>query len=271
MKVWSRPKMKPENAPDLMSLSKWARQQDPIPQMNEDDIEDKGQLGAFKDNRPIEPEGKKLTRPGMFKWLIFLLLIGYVLLSNFRAPILTRIGNYLVVQHPLKKADIIVCLMGKPVERGLATAEIFKKGLASRILLAREELPDGYAVLGDRNVHYPESRDLLVMILKGLGVPRSACLVSDSFVESTFEEAKLIRKVVLEKGFRSLIIITSPTHTRRAWLTFKKVFAKDDVKIMVMPSQYSGFKPDQWWKTVKYFQEVIVEYQKLFYYTLKYF
>jgi uncharacterized SAM-binding protein YcdF (DUF218 family) len=85
------------------------------------------------------------------------------------------------------------------------------------------------------------------------------------------EEAKVIGEFVREKGFRSLIIATSPTHTRRAWLTFEKVFEKDDVEVMMAPSRHARFKPDDWWKTRRYAKEVIVEYQKLIYYTFKYF
>jgi hypothetical protein len=54
-------------------------------------------------------------------------------------------------------------------------------------------------------------------------------------------------------------------------LTFKKVFEKDDVEVMMAPSRHTKFKPDDWWKTRRYAKEVIVEYQKLIYYTFKYF
>ena len=40
---------------------------------------------------------------------------------------------------------------------------------------------------------------------------------------------------------------------------------------MLMPSRYSNFKPEDWWKTSEYVKEVIIEYQKLLYYTVKHF
>jgi uncharacterized SAM-binding protein YcdF (DUF218 family) len=143
-------------------------------------------------------------------------------------------------------------------------------GLATRIFVGREALPDGHAVLEGKKVHFPESRDLLIMILQGLGVPRSDCIVSDNFVDSTFEEAKIVREIALKQGYRTLIIVTSPMHARRSLLTFKKVFGKDDVKIMMQPSKYSDFRSNDWWKKKKYLREVIVEYQKLIYFALKY-
>jgi hypothetical protein len=49
------------------------------------------------------------------------------------------------------------------------------------------------------------------------------------------------------------------------------VFEKDEMVIMMMPSKYTDFRPDGWWKKGKYVNEVLIEYQKLVYYTLKYF
>jgi uncharacterized SAM-binding protein YcdF (DUF218 family) len=233
--------------------------------------ERKGQTGFQIADRPIEPEGKKFRRPSIFKWVLFLLFIAYVLISYYHAPILTRIGRYLIVEHQITKADLIVCLMGKPVERGIAVADVYNKGLASYIFVGRERPPDGTSILVRKGVHYPEERDLLIMMLNGLGVPRSVCITGDGFIEGTIGEAEAVREIVRKRGFRSLIIVTSPTHTRRAWLTYRKIFEKDRTKIMLMPSRYSNFKTEDWWKTREYIREVIMEYQKLLYYTLKYF
>jgi uncharacterized SAM-binding protein YcdF (DUF218 family) len=194
-----------------------------------------------------------------------------MILSAFHAPILTRLGKYLVVEHPLKKSDLIVCLSGSSIERGLEAAELYQKGLAPSIFVTREEPPVGYEVLRKKGGHYPEERSLVVGLLHGLGVPRSACLSSDRFVSSTFDEAKLLWDITQERGYRSLIVVTSPTHTRRAWLTFQKVFEKGNVSIAMKPSRYSHFRSHDWWKTRKYGRAVIYEYQKLLYYALKYF
>jgi len=223
------------------------------------------------DGGPIEPDAKSSRRPSLFKWIFFLLIVLYGLLSYYHAPLLTRMGRYLIVEHPPAQADLIVCMMGENVDRGLAAADMFKGGLAPNVFLAREELPDGMAVLKEKGVVYPESRDLLLDMLAHLGVPRQACLTAEKPVDSTFEEVQVIREVALEKGFRSLIVVTSPIHTRRTYMTFLRAFEKEDVEIMMVSTRYSGFKPETWWKSHRYAQAVIVEYQKLIYYTVKYF
>ena len=269
-KAWSRLNKGSENGADPKQLSNWIGEKDPTGEAQENETEERRQAEVFVDKRPIEPQGRKITRPRILKWVIFLVFVTYILISYYRAPILTSFGNYLVVQHSVKKADLIVCMMGRPVERGLAAAELYGMGLAPRIFVGREELPDGYAVLEGKKVHYPESRDLLIMILQGLGVHRSDCIASDSFVGSTFEEANIVREIALKQGYRTLIIVTSPMNARRTFLTFKKVLGKDDVKIMMMPSKYSDFRSNNWWKKKKYLREVIIEYQKLIYFVLKY-
>lgn len=219
---------------------------------------------------PIEPEGEKSARLSYLKVIIFLFIIIYALISHFHGPLLTYLGEYLVLKQTPQKSDLIVCLAGGNVERGIGTAEAYHEGFAPRILLTREEPPDGYRLLEERGLHYPESVDLLAVLLKDLGVPESAIIINRRPITTTFEEAHLVRRVVGNKGYRSLILITSPTHTRRAWLVFKKVFEGTPVRVLVLPTPYSEFNPKDWWKHRKYLREVVIEYQKLIFYTVKY-
>jgi uncharacterized SAM-binding protein YcdF (DUF218 family) len=205
----------------------------------------------------------------VFKWILIGIVLLYVLLSYFHVPILTQLGKYLVVQHPAAKSDLIVCLAGGDVERGLASADLFTRGLAPKIFIAREPIPNGLDTLKQKGVPYPESVDLVAMILKGLGVPETAVVRGDQPVQSTFEEAERVAALVKEKKYRSLILVTSPTHSRRAWLTFRHVIPDKDVRITVIPTPYSKFRAEDWWKTRAYVREVILEYQKLIYYQAK--
>jgi len=219
--------------------------------------------------KPIEPETAPSTRLSVFKWVFFIAVIFYVLLSYFHVPILIQLGKYLVAQHPPEKSDLIDCLAGGDVERGLASADLFARGFAPRVFIAREPLPDGLEMLKQKGVAYPESRDRVAMILKGLGVPESAVIRNDEPVESTFQEAERVGAIIRDKKYRSLILVTSPSHSRRAWLTFRKTIPDKEVRITVMPTPYSKFRAEDWWKTRRYVREVIMEYQKLIYYKAK--
>ena len=221
------------------------------------------------DATPIEPESAPSTRLSVFKWIFFSAVFIYVLLSYFHGPILSRLGEYLVVQHPLAKSDLIVCAAGGDVERGMASADLYARGLAPRIFIARETLPDGLDTLKQKGIAYPESIDRVTMIFRGMGVPESAVIRDDQPVESTFQEAERVAAFIKDKKYGSLILVTSPTHSRRALLTFRKAIPDQDLRILVMPTPHSGFKAEEWWKTRKYVRQVIMEYQKLIYYKMK--
>lgn len=216
-------------------------------------------------SRPIEPEGARTSGIARLKWLFFVLALLYVLISAYHGIILASMGRYLVVSHPLEKSDLIVCLGGASVERGLAAADAYRRGLAPKIFVVREAAPDGYDILLQRGVSYPESRERMIMMLKGLGVPDSAILTRESLSAGTVMDAGLLREVVGEENYRSLILVTSPTHSRRAWLVFKKALREEGVRILVLPSPYSNYNPEAWWKNPGDLRRVVLEYQKLLY------
>jgi len=225
-----------------------------------------GSKGIVPSGRPIEPEGGGLKGKKLFRWVLFTAFILWAVLTAYHEPILSRVGGFLVVSQEPEKSDLIVCMAGGAVERSLAVADLYRQGLAPHIFLAREIPPDGYDVLVREGIHVPETVDISRRILEGRGVPSEAVIVSEEPGRSTLSEAAMVRALIREKGLRSLIVVTSPTHTRRTWWTFRHVIEDDGVRLSVAPSPYSGFRSEDWWKTRRYVKEVIVEYQKLLYY-----
>lgn len=220
---------------------------------------------------PIEPERDGKTRRPVLRWALFAVFVLWAVFTAYHEPILSRVGGFLVVSHELEASDLIVCLSGGAVERGLATADIYGRGLAPVVFIAPEIPPDGYEALARAGIEIPGTVDVLRKILVKSGVPDRAILVAEHPAKSTMDEARMAAAVAREREYRSLIVVTSPTHTRRALWTFREVSEKDDVRIQVAASSYSGFRAENWWKTRRYVKEVIVEYQKLIYYALKYF
>ena len=213
---------------------------------------------------------KRAPTVSALRWIIIVLVIVYFLLTSYRVPILIKLGQYLIVEHKAKRADLIVCLAGGDVERPLATVDAYEQGLAPYVFRAREEKPDGLDYLKKKVKDYPTGFDLFELVMRGFDIPDKVILASDKSVDSTMDEARLVRKVVLDRGFKSVIIITSRIHSRRAWLIFKKVFQDDKVEIISLPSRYQLFNPKDWWKKRKYVREVIIEYEKLIYYRFAY-
>ena len=72
-----------------------------------------------------------------------------------------------------------------------------------------------------------------------------------------------VRSIVLDRGFKSIIIVPSQIDSRRTWMTFNKVFKDDEIKIISLPSHYQSFSPEGWWKDPGWVRELIFEYQRL--------
>ncbi|MCF8062803.1 MAG: YdcF family protein [Deltaproteobacteria bacterium] len=218
---------------------------------------------------PIEPDAGGRRKP-VLRWVLFLVFVLWAVLTAYHEPLLTRIGGFLVVSHELENADLIVCLSGRQVERGLAAADLYGEKPPPRVFIAPEVPPDGYEALERAGIEIPRSVDILRRILVESGVPEEAVIEAEQPARSTMGEARMAVEVADENGYRSLIVVTSPTHTRRAWMAFRHATEDDAIAIRMAPSSYSGFRAENWWKTRRYVKEVIVEYQKLLYYSLEY-
>ena len=221
------------------------------------------------DKHPESGEEKRF-KSRIIKPFLFTIIILFIILLEYHTAFLTFAGNYLVLEHKPERVDLIVCLGGNNIERGLAVSDAYNAGLAPLIYISRPRVPDGYDMLEGKNVKYPEEADLLEVFLKDLKIPEKAVIRDDTYVENTFDEAVCAKKEVVKRGFKSLIITTSPTHSRRAWRTFKKVFEGTGVMIYSLPTEYSNYNPETYWRERKYLKEVILEYQKFLFYVLKY-
>jgi len=213
---------------------------------------------------------KKAPRFAVYKLLLFVFIAIYFVVTLYRIPLLTALGRYLIVEHEPEKVDMIVCLAGKNIERSLAVVDAYRKGLAPYIFMAKTSKPDGFDYLTKQGRNYPADFDLFKLAMEGFQIPEKVILSPEERVDNTLDEVRLVHKFVLDKGFKSLIVITSLTHSRRAWETFKKVFKDDDIEIISLPSHYQLFNPKDWWTKRNYTRELIFEYQKLLYYKIAY-
>ncbi len=220
---------------------------------------------AFQvNNQPIEPGSGRRGSSGFLKWIFFILLIGYGLFSYSQVPILTWIGSLLVVEHPVKRADLIVCTPGEPFAVGLMAADLYKKKMARNIFIPETPPPTALMLVNEKGGRFPTSGELLFSILKTLGVPASACILGKQSSETIQAEAEEVQRLVLDLGKSTVILVSAPWKSRRTWSIFDQVFEDDRVEIMMAPSTYTDFKPDNWWKTEKTLHETILEFQKLF-------
>ena len=172
-------------------------------------------------------------------------------------------GTFLVVADPLPaRADAIVVLAGSVRDRTLEAAELYRSGIAPRVVVTREPLPRGSTALRDAGVELPEGDALARQALAGLGVPPSAIVTLRRRTQSTASEARTIARWACARGVRRLVVVTSPSHTRRARLILRRALGPG-VALTMRPSKTNGFAGRRWFHVRRDAKEVLSEWQKL--------
>jgi len=209
---------------------------------------------------------KKGNRAFKFIVIILILFVIWILL----APVL---ASFLIVEKPLERADAIFVLAGSAayIERNQKAAALYKQGIAPKIFLTDDGSRGGWNNKEQRNPYYVE-RARWELIAQG--VPENVIETLPGTVAGTDEEAELFVKTAREKKIKSVLLVTSAYHTRRALRTFEKVSADGDLKteigIRFAPVGRQTPSPFYWWLSPSGWNMVAGEYVKSFYYWVYY-
>ena len=180
-------------------------------------------------------------------------------------------AHALVVRADLKHADALVVLSGSGVyvERAARAAQLWKEGRAGRIILTNDSQRGGWSEAKQRNPSFVERA---TEELERAGVAADSIEVLPEAVTSTHDEALLLRRYATAQGLRSILVVTSAYHSRRALWTLRRVFQDSGVEVgleAVAPGQQSP-PPATWWCYALGWRTVALEYLKLGYYWLSY-
>jgi uncharacterized SAM-binding protein YcdF (DUF218 family) len=205
---------------------------------------------------------------GLVKLLLlcFMAFLALGLLSFWINP-LEVLGNFLIKKDPTEKADLIVVLSGDLWARANEAADLYNKGLANRILLLRELKRKGAEELQKMGIVFPESYQVNKRVLMKKGVPERAISISNKEVNSSFQEASFINEYLNTHQWKSVIVVTSKFHSRRACRTLKTI-SNGEKKVICSPSRYDPFSPETWWTERRQARALFFEYQKLIFYTI---
>ncbi|CAN5783417.1 hypothetical protein BH18ACI4_BH18ACI4_17800 [soil metagenome] len=195
--------------------------------------------------------------------------VAFLLLATFW--MFAWIGaRLLIVNVPLEKADVLVVLSGSEtlMERADLSAQLFREGRAPKILLTNDNRRGGWMSAQQRNPFFYEGA---VLELRRQGVPETAIEVLQQPVESTRDEAALVRDYSRQHQVQSVLIVTSAYHSRRASRTFRQAFAGSGIRVglqAVEPGSQTP-RPAVWWLRTRGWNMVAGEYFKLAYYALR--
>ena len=154
-------------------------------------------------------------------------------------------------------------------ERAREAAKLLLDGRSQRILITNDNTRGPWSSSEQRNPFFYERS---FQELQAAGVPDNSIELVLQPVTSTNEEAEVVRQYVQERGLRSLLVVTSAYHSRRALWTFSRVFRGTRVQVGLV-SASNGVEsppPSTWWLTPVGWKLVPTEYVKLIYYMFKY-
>jgi uncharacterized SAM-binding protein YcdF (DUF218 family) len=169
--------------------------------------------------------------------LLFLIVLC-ALLYFARHPIMRYAAEEWIVDEPAVHADALVVLSDDNFygDRATHASELFRQGVAPEIVASGRKLrPD--AGIGELIEH-----DLIER-----GIPKEKIVVYNQEADSTREEAEAVAKLAVARHWKSLVIVTSNYHTRRARYIYEKVMPAS-VSVSVASARDGEFDPQHWWE-----------------------
>jgi hypothetical protein len=172
-----------------------------------------------------------------------------------------------IVSDPVTRADAIVVLGGNFHGRPLVAADLYRRGLANKVLVSQTvDMQQISAAVT------PTDTELNRAALLKLGVP-AAAIESFGIANTNTRDEAVALKQWAERNAASVFIIPSEIFSaRRVRWIFHRELSDRSVRIAVPSFEFeqSGYSRGEWWKTeqgVIAFQNELLKY---IYYRLKY-
>ncbi len=125
----------------------------------------------------------------------------------------------------------------------LTASKLVRDGRAAHVLVLRQQGLMAFGLARGRNLTADE---WVVERLNAYGIKADVI----EFVEfdegffGTWSEAKGLSRIVRERGYRRLVLVTSPFHSRRVWESFSRTIAQHDTRLFLYHSDepiYSSY------------------------------
>ncbi len=186
-------------------------------------------------------------------------------------------ATFLLAKDNVGKADCIVPLRGDLYYRFKKAIELYEDGYADSIVISvlpeLEKVESDYCAVKMRiyGVNKLSRRDFTLKAFKYFGKDPKGIYFTDQAITSTYEEALATRDLMLDKGFKSLILVTSGYHTRRALMIFRAVFRGSGIKIYNCSAGRELLNPRTWWKKEDEVKFILQEYLSMVHNTIYHF
>jgi uncharacterized SAM-binding protein YcdF (DUF218 family) len=177
-----------------------------------------------------KPKQNWRRRAGVFAATLLLLYFLLPLTLNFLAGLLIR-------QDPLQPNDIVIAMGGgQHCLRLQHAADLYRKGFGRKLLLSGIEAFEGTA-----------AEEKVRQQAVNFGVPAADILiVTNTF--NTRTEADKVAALMRQQGWKSALIVTEPSHTRRAHYTLQHAAPDLMFSATPVPAEWPGvWRAERWW------------------------
>jgi uncharacterized SAM-binding protein YcdF (DUF218 family) len=183
---------------------------------------------------------RRTQRGGVIGSLISLLFLAILCLAIYfaRRPIMRFAAETWVVDQPAQHADAIVVLSGDNfyADRATHAAKLYRQGAAPIVVASGKRLRPNAG-----------EAELVEHDLTERGVPKDKILQLPQDADSTLDESLAVLHLAEQRGWRSLILVTSNYHTRRALYIFQHRLPPT-ISVSVASAPDGDFDPEHWWE-----------------------
>jgi hypothetical protein len=189
----------------------------------------------------------ELVRPGARKSLWILALS---VLAGLSVGLATKAGNFLIVDAP-GRSDAILVLAGETDRRPQRALELLSQGYGRRVVL---DVPTNAKVYEFTQI------ELAQKYIEDLPQPApvSICPIHGL---STKDESREAEKCLQGEGAKSVLIVTSDFHTRRALEVFRREFPEHEYSVAAARND-EGFG-SRWWTHRQWAKTFVDEWLRL--------
>jgi uncharacterized SAM-binding protein YcdF (DUF218 family) len=163
------------------------------------------------------------------------------------------IAVYLSPQDALVKADAIVVVSGGDTDARITEGvKLYQQAWAPKVIFS------GAAAEGDVSNALAMKR-----IAVASGVPAKDIIIEEDS-KTTAENADFTAKIINDNNFKSIVLVTSPYHQRRAYTQFRSALGKDFV-VINHSSKDDTWRKKSWWENANARFLTLGEIMKNFY------
>jgi uncharacterized SAM-binding protein YcdF (DUF218 family) len=188
---------------------------------------------------------------------VLVALVGLGVLAH--RPILRAGGQLLVVDQPREASDAIVVVAGATPSREETAAALYREGLAPRIVVSRQIVPDRVQRMLDLGIRRHDFQGESVLALEKFGVPRDAIITIDRSVEITETELREVADVARRHGWQRLLLVTTWSHSRRVHVIWRREAGEAiEARLVTVPDVCAA--PEDWWRRRRCSEGILHEY-----------